>query len=72
MLTRARGRISLIAVLISFPMGCYSVGCGMANRTRLAMQSGTRCTAAVHMMLWFGFTMTLATSLRRTSTRATG
>jgi hypothetical protein len=42
----ARARI--IAASISFPMCCRSVGCGT---TRQIMQSATRGTAAVHMML---------------------
>jgi hypothetical protein len=41
-------------MLISFPMYSYSVGCVM---TRQIMQSATRCTAAVHMMLWCAFMM---------------
>jgi len=53
--------------LIWSPMGCRSVGCGTTRRT---MQSATRCTAAVHMMLWFAFTMPLAMWPKRTNTRA--
>jgi len=52
-------------------MGLRSVGCSMASRTRPQVQSIARSFTAAHMAPWSAFTMTLATWLRHTSTRAT-
>jgi len=41
---------SIDPLVISFPMCCHSVGCGMANGMQSATQSDTRCTVAAHMM----------------------
>jgi hypothetical protein len=34
-----------------FPIGCHSVGCGTANQTQSATQSGTPRIAAAHIVL---------------------
>jgi hypothetical protein len=35
-------RVKIIAALISSPMRCHSVGCGMPGQTQSAMQSTTQ------------------------------
>ncbi|PYJ37175.1 MAG: hypothetical protein DME52_03270 [Verrucomicrobia bacterium] len=55
------GPAKIIAVSISFPMLCHSVGCGTPGEMPPAMQSITRSFSTVHMMQSSAFMMRLAT-----------